>query len=423
MKRTAAEALTESADAAPAADATLAGSNDAPATAAAPSAAPSAIVDRYVLISCTDKLHEYCELDTQILEEVQPKLFKKIKYDKPSIDPQGRRFWRCGMHQALFHSYQRSLLVGRLVVGEGTNVEELLATMEEEGVVISPPDDDPVHFARLKAPRAGVLDKRLHDVPLRVYLEKLAEQVATALCRWPKLADVLRIARKHGSTHVSMTSSRCWVSFEAKPCIEPPQAGRDKRSLNCERFDKWLKVLLTHIGIVRHRLIKAGDLQESEHDAEHFRRLTGAIRSDMLGPLFFITDDFHKRTSEQEALFALGRRFATKIRDTVTGSANEGDHALNKFANGIVAFAIQLMEALAPMQTDFSSDTCDEEGNSPERALLTAALRQRRIQVVRWNDGMAANLDTCIQIRPLSFPGLNDMRSTRTSVLLDFTKV
>lgn len=405
MKRSADEAL-DDADPPPA------------AMAASSSSAEPSGASRYVFVTAFDKPTELIEVDTQILEETQPRLLSLIKYEKPHVDVHGNRFWRSGMHQALLCSFLTSLRLSRLSVGHGTTAEEVLAAMEHEGVIVAPPDDYHSHFPRLRAPRGGVHERKLGDVAVRPYLVKLAEQVATALVRWPRLEDTLRIARRSGSKKTASSCSRVWVSFETRPMASRPAAD-DWRVRVTSNYEHWLRHLLTFVGIARFRLIKSGEL-ENQYTPEHFRKLTGSISHAMLGSFWFVIDDRMKRTKEEEGLYRKAQSWSSKIRERVMAPTQEPDKDAVDFSFAMIAFCTECMEKLPPLCLDLSDECCDSDGHSPERDLLAAALKERRVEVVRWD---RYELTHGSHRLPLTFPGLHENACCGPRVLLDFSEI
>lgn len=411
MKRSADEAL-GAADPPPTAD------PPPPMAASSSSAEPSGASGRYVFVTAFDRPGEMVEVDTEILGETQPRLLSLIKYEKPHVDAHGNRFWRSGMHQALLYSFLTSLRLNRLSVGRGTTAEEVLATFEHEGVVVAPPEDHPSHFPRLRAPRGGVHEKKLGDLAVRPYLVKLAEQVATALVRWPRLEDTLRIARKSGSKRKASSTSRVWVSFETRPMDSRPAAD-DWRVAVTSNYEHWLRHLLTFVGIARFRLIKSGELA-NEYTPEHFRKLTGSISHAMLGSFWFVPEDRMKRNAEQEGMYRRAQSWATKIRERVMAPTQDPDKDAVDFSFEIVKFCTECMEKLPPLCLDLSDECCDADGHSPERDLLAAALKERRVEVVRWS---TYKLSDAAYRQPLTFPGLHENACVGPKVLLDFSEI
>ena len=58
-----------------------------------------------------------------------------------------------------------------------------------------------------------------------------------------------------------------------------------------------------------------------------------------------------------------------------------------QFARAIVTFANDLLLNSPAYSTLFSADCVDRSGASPERTLLRNALKERRVEVVRWSGG------------------------------------
>ena len=57
--------------------------------------------DKHVYVTCFDQPFKLIECELAVLEPFQPRLLLAIKYDPPSIDQYGRKFWRTGMKYAV----------------------------------------------------------------------------------------------------------------------------------------------------------------------------------------------------------------------------------------------------------------------------------------------------------------------------------
>ena len=100
-------------------------------------------------------------------------------------------------------------------------------------------------------------------------------------------------------------------------------------------------------------------------------------------------------------------------------AAQEPDLQKVQFARAIVTFANDLVLNSPAYSILFSADCVDKTGASPERTLLANALKERRVEVVRWSGGSA---EAVPDLRPLPFPGYSEGES-RVAVLLDFSKL
>ena len=379
---------------------------------------------RFVYVTCYDRPFRLIELELAILEPFLTHLYCKIKHDAPELDQHGRRFWRSGMREAVFATYVTSLRLQKLTLGAGVTLGEILNVFAYEGLHLHTGFDAPPSFETLKAFTSESLafptekDESVHE-----YLTLLAEQIATTIVCWPRLKETLRAAKAGGAVvahrNLSASPTRCWVGFDVKPITEKLNRGDSVLKL-CEKNPPWLARMLLHIGVVRAALIRRGLLVD-QSDVAHFKTLQREIHNHALGPLFGLLEDTPKYaySGNQSADYFLAQRFAFNWRSTVLAAAQEPDLQKVQFARAIVTFANDLILNSPAYSTLFSADCVDKTGASPERTLLTNALRERRVEVVRWSGGSAEAIP---DLRPLPFPGYSEGES-RVAVLLDFSKL
>lgn len=377
--------------------------------------------EKYVYVTCFDNPFKLIECELSILEPFQPRLLLAIKYEPPSLDQHGRKFWRTGMKYAVFLTFMHSLRHQRLGIGHGLTLNEVMNAFAYEGVVLAPPATEREHFKRLAEPHGGVGFSGAKREPIKDYLELVTEQIGNAIIYWPRLMEMLKTAKLGGRAAENCASTTaCWISLDVKPGMQYLQ-DESQEPLNslCDKNPPWLLTLLQSVGVTRAQQIRSGVLTD-EYSMAHFTALTRSIRASPLQSLWGILNDVpkHARSGEQAQDFYMAKRFAHNVRETVMLAPQEKD--LNKvtFCRALVGFVLDIMRESPSYSSTFGPECCDDTNSSPERKLLTAALKERKVRIVRWGAPSAQ----AAKLRPLAFPGLGEVES-KLLLLLDFSKL
>ena len=377
--------------------------------------------DKHVYVTCFDHPFKLIECELAVLEPFQPRLLLAIKYDPPSIDQYGRKFWRTGMKYAVFITFMHSLRHQRLGLGGGLTLNEVMNAFAHEGIVLAPPTREAEHFKRLAEPHGGVGFAVAKREPIKDYLELVTEQMANAIIYWPRLLEMLKSAKLGGKAAENCASTTaCWISLDVKPGMQYMQDQTQEPLMSlCEKNPPWLSTLLVNAGVTRAQLIRTGVLTDDRSMA-HFTTLTRTIRASPLQSLWGIVNDVpkHARSTEQAQDFYMAKRFAHVVRETVLLAAQEKDLDKLSFCRALVGFVLEIMNESPSYSSTFGPECVDEANSSPERKMLTAALKERKVRIVRWGAAAAQ----AGKLKPLAFPGLGEVES-KLCVLLDFSKL
>ena len=376
--------------------------------------------ERFALVSCHDDSEKLVEVDLNILEPFNCRLFHIISKDVPSVDKSGRIYWRCGhMTRAMLLCFLRSLLHGELSLSKGVALSEAVQAFEFECVSIGKA------AGSVRRPRAGVAFGKKSE-PVSETVKQTSEQVADALAAWPRLEAALESALKGwpSSVDVTCTATRAWIRFCPKPHLLA-EKGDATHSL-ARRWPPWCSASLIAIGAVRETLIEQKKLDATGRDAAAYGILAEAVDKDSLGCFFATTFDSPRHWQDRHTRKALvaGQKFANDIRASVLDgglrlTAEQQQAQFLCYARACFALAESVLHRTPSPASIFSGVCADEGGKSLERQMLTRALKARGINVVRWSTEDVPH--------PLLFPPSwsegQPATSSQSTVLLDFSNL
>lgn len=389
--------------------------------------------DHWALVSCFDDRDHFVEVDTRILEPFNCRLFMVIKHETPKhCIHTGRPYWRSSMTRSMLTTFVRSLEHGELSLGKNVGVSEAVTTMEYENIPMGVSSKHMVDKKLLaEAPTGPVFQKRAERVHMVVV--RTAEQVAHAICRWPRLEASLDAALTGFPVAATCTATRAWVRFCKKPQVILDKG--DRELALARKWPNWIQATLMTFGIMHDRLVASGTIATGSRDKESYEALETKAEADMLGSFMFAPFDWPRhamqRATRKEQ--ALGEKFANEMRDVLLDSntrpeggpsaavaqrVEENSEKLT-YARACFSMAETLVQDAPSPATMFGGQCADDQGKSPERSQLEKSLKQRGIKVVRWSE------DEKNPSRPLVFPPHwadgPSSGSVHCAVLLDFS--
>lgn len=377
----------------------------------------------YVLLSCYDECDRYVEVSTALLKEFNCRLYGVLKHQKPSHDPITKKpFWRSGMTRAMLQTFIRSLTHGELSLAKNVSVTEALTTFEYENVPIGVPSSRKAEIALLKSPPTGaVFQKRAERVAERMLA--LCEQMAHAICRWPRLECTLDSAFSGQAVQCSSSPTRVWVRITKKPQRYAERG--ELCTILAQRWPYWIASSLCTFGIIHDRLVSEKKITTSARDEASFSALESRIMGDQLGNFLFTSYDWPKHNMDRATRreHAAGERFAMELRGiimdcTTKPSETSGGSSL-QYARACFMLADKLANDTPSLSQAFSASCVDDNGKTHERTQLGRSLWQRGIKIVRWASGEDAPSN------PLVFPSQwadCGQASAGCCVLLDFSE-
>ena len=336
------------------------------------------------------------------------------------------------MTRAMLTTFMRSLEHGELSLGKNVAVSEAITTLEYENVPVGIPAK---YLAEQRivgdVPVGAVFQKRAERVHMAVV--RTAEQVAHAVCRWPRLEASLDATLSGFPVAATCTATRAWVRFCKKPQIVVDKG--DSCLALARKWPRWMESTLQVFGIMHARLVADKTVTAVARDKESYEALETKVEGDLLGSFVCAPFDWprfaQQRSTRKEQV--LGEKFANEMRDIVLDSntrpeggpsaavARREEENPDKlaYARGCFSLAETLLLDSPSPATMFSGQCSDDQGKSPERAQLEKSLKQRGIKVIRWSE------DDKGPSRPLIFPPNwaegPSSGSVHCAVLLDFS--
>lgn len=396
--------------------------------------------DATALVSCFDQQNNPVEVDLKILEPFNCRLYAVIKYQPPSsyCAQSGRPVWRCNMTRAMLTTFVRSLEHGQLSMGKDVSVAEALSTMEFENIPIGVSSRCVAEQKLLACPPAGaVFQKRAERVQMAVL--RTSEQIAHAVCRWPRVEACLDAAITGFPVAPTCTTSRVWVRFSKKPNIAMDRG--DLELALARKWPTWMQKTLSMFGVVHDQLAYEKLVVASARDKATYEALESKVEADQLGSFMHAPFDcpHFARTRASRKENAAGDRFALEMRDILleaavakaeAGAARREDDDVHtervRYARACFSLAeVILMEAASPASM-YSGACLDDAGKSIERLQLEKSFKQRGVKVVRWSD----DDKSLPSMKPLVFPSnwfdsspTSSSASSSFALLLDFNTV
>ena len=385
----------------------------------------------FALVSCFDKRDELVEVSMNLLKPFDCRLAKVIQHQDPDIEQgSGRRYWRSNMTRAMLQTFLRSIEHGELSLGKNVSLAEAMSTFEYENITIGVPAERMGEMKLIRDPPAGAVFQKRAERVTEVIL-RTCEQVATAICRWPRLEASLDAALTGYSANCTCTANRAWVRFIRKPYYCTDKG--DPAVTMAKKWPTWMSFSLTCYGLIHHRLVRDKLVDDKSRDEEAFNALQTAIQRDTLGFLMPTVHDWPRfaqdRTTRKR--WMLAEAFANEMRQCILDATTpkgerevpeeeEWTAAQYSYARGCISLAEAQLHDAPNLATMFAGQCTDDAGKSPERVQLQRSLQQRGIKVVRWSE------DDRTPARPLIFPpswaeGAGS-GSNQCAMLLDFSE-
>ena len=373
-----------------------------------------------VLLSCIDS-EDLVEISRPVLENSSCRLGLVVEHTKPLVAADGSRYWRTSMTRPLLLTFVRSLTLGELVLQKEVSVGEALAQLEYEGLQLH-------RLTAVEAPRAGIAFRATTKTPKEA-LKELCTFVAGALLAWPRLEaamnaslaltsaeDAVAGRPPPSSSLFSVTANRAWIRFSEREKAEAVEG--DAVSSLALKAPRWLTDLATAMGVVHSRLVTQSVLSAKDRTEASFKKLVAAIEADELGAFFSVRYDITRGCSAGlQREVRRGERFFEEVRTTIVEALTSGAKTCTglQFCRACIGY-LERMQSRAPsLARVFSAACADDRGLTEERTALKAALKARRVRVIRWQDEREAS------VRPLSFPpGARDGNCAGPALLLSF---
>lgn len=357
-------------------------------------------------VTCMDDCDRLVEVDMRLLSTFNCRLYGVIKHDRPLTDAaSGRPYWRCGMSKAMLQTFLRSLLHGQLSLSKNVSVAEALTTFEFENVPVGVPPEHRTDLALIRMPPAGpVFQKRAECV--RETVQRMSEQIAHAIARWPRLESSMDAALAGYPTNCACTATRAWIRFCRKP--QPGCEKGDGPLQLARKFPSWTEHMLTTFGAVHARLVRSKVVAAAARDEQSFHALESAVHGDPLGCFLTTPMDWPRHAMDRAARrdHLAGDAFAREVRQTLLDASlpehERGDKAREQhlaYARACMSLSEQLLQETPSPASVYHGMCTDDHGRSVERTQLQRSLMQLGIKIVRWHDD-----DKIGPSRPLVFP-------------------
>lgn len=370
------------------------------------------------------------EVDMRLLQPFGCRLAGVIEHQQPDIEPgTGRPYWRSKMTRAMLQTFLRSIEHGELSLGKNVSIAEAMSTFEYENIPIGVPAERAGELQLVREPPSGVVFQKRAERVNAVIL-RTSEQVASAICRWPRLEAGLDAALTGYAVTCTCTANRAWVRFTRKPhCVSDKG---DPAVTMAKKWPTWMAFSLACYGLIHSRLVRDKVIDEKARDEAAFNALQTAIQGDTLGFLMPTMHDWPRFAMDRSTRkrWLLAEAFANELRQCILDATvargerevptGEVDPAQYSYARGCISLAEEQLHDAPNPATMFSGHCADDAGKSPERTQLQRSLQQRGIKVVRWSD------DDKFPNRPLIFPpswaeGAGS-GSNHCAMLLDFSE-